>query len=208
MCRARCSADCRCEGRPGLRSAVRGWLRIPGSGVAAGSSTGEPWAGTATMPPPKAYSWSLRHTPSAPCSYSAKEAQVQDASYSDSASYARSIASSAMPCATVTCGWYENCSSRTSGPDASRTRFCSQVQAAAPSTTWTNTTGERGRNVPVPLSRIGNGRPVAATLARCASIAGRASASTSVGGRSVTWVGMPCAAGSPKPARRSWSRLP
>lgn len=77
------------------------------------------------------------------------------------------------------------------GPDASRTRFCSQEQAAAPSTTWTKTTGDSGRKVPVPDSRIGKGRPRAATSARCASTAGSAAPSTSVGGSRVTCVGMP-----------------
>lgn len=113
-----------------------------------------------------------------------------------------------MSWATVTCGWYGNCSSRLRGPEASRTRFWSQEQAEAPSTTWTKTTGESGRKVPVPDSRIGKGRPPFAIEVRCASIAGRSAASASVGGRRVTWVGMPCAAGSPKLARRSWSRLP
>ncbi|CAM5505944.1 hypothetical protein SVIOM74S_04609 [Streptomyces violarus] len=97
---------------------------------------------------------------------------------------------------------------RTSGPEASLTRFCSEEQAEAPSTTWTKTTGESGRNVPVPESRIGKGRPAVAILSRCASIAGRSAASASVGGMRVTWVGMPYAAVSPKLARRSWSRLP
>ncbi len=77
----------------------------------------------------------------------------------------------------------------------------SRAQSSAPSTTRTKTTGDSGRKVPVPCSRIGNGRPWEATRARCASITGSAAASTSVGGSRVTCVGMPCAAASPKPAR-------
>ena len=94
------------------------------------------------------------------------------------------------------------------GPEASRTCFWSQVQASAPSTTWTKTTGESGRKVPVPRAASGTGgRPRRPRPGAPRSRAAPA-ASTSVGGSRVTWVGMPWAAGSPKPARRSWSRLP
>lgn len=101
------------------------------------------------------------------------------------------MAASSMPWATVTCGWYGNCSSRATGPEASRTCFWSQVQASAPWAIRTYTTGDSGRKVPVPDSFIGKGRPVAATSVRCASMAGSAVSATSVGGSRVTWVGMP-----------------
>ncbi len=65
------------------------------------------------------------------------------------------------------------------------------MQASAPSTTRTYTTGDSGRKVPVPDSLIGNGRPAAATSARCASTAGTTVSAISVGGSRVTCVGMP-----------------
>ncbi len=77
------------------------------------------------------------------------------------------------------------------GPGGVPDPLRSQEQAEAPATTWTKTTGESGRKVPVPESRIGNGRPAVAIVSRCASIAGRSAASASVGGSRVTWVGMP-----------------
>jgi hypothetical protein len=60
---------------------------------------------------------------------------------------------------------------------------------------------EVGRKVPVPRRTIGNGCPLSATDSRCATTGAIASSSTSVGGSSVTWLGIRSASGSPKDAR-------
>ena len=70
-----------------------------------------------------------------------------------------------------------------------------------PSASITNTTGETGRNVPVPRSRMRKPVFSADACSRCRSIAGTAASSTSNGGISVTCVGMPWAVVSPSSAR-------
>lgn len=77
-----------------------------------------------------------------------------------------------------------------------------------PSASGTKTTGEIGRNVAVPRSRIRNRGNRAATASRCSSITSRSVASISVGGSSVTWVGIDAAIGSPKSARNFCSSEP
>ena len=95
----------------------------------------------------------------------------------------------------VTCGWYGNVRSRASGPE--RTRASTRSQSPMPSTTDTNTTGETGRKVPVPRSWISKNGSDSAIVRRCFSMLSRSSASTSVGGSRVMWVGMEPASGSP-----------
>ena len=66
-----------------------------------------------------------------------------------------------------------------------------------PRATATNTTSDTGRKVPVPDRCMVNGGWQRATWARCAVIAARSAAGTSVGGSSVTCGGTSAACGSP-----------
>src|SRR6476469_7876268 len=93
--------------------------------------------------------------------------------------------------------------SRANGPR--RTARASTSHSAIPSDTCTNTTGEIGRKVPVPRSTIENGCPCSATCSRWFTAEASCSSPTSVGGSSVTWVGMQSAKGSPKDARLACS---
>src|SRR4029453_16706167 len=78
-----------------------------------------------------------------------------------------------------------------------------------PSATCTNTTGETGRNVPVPRNTSGNGPASAtATSCRCASILASSPAGTRVGGSSVMCAGIARAVGSPSCSRHACSCAP
>ena len=74
--------------------------------------------------------------------------------------------------------------------------------------TATNTTGETGRNVPVPRSRMTYGGRIADARFSASQTASSSSWSTSVGGISVTWLGTVSAIGSPNSARFSRSSDP
>ena len=92
---------------------------------------------------------------------------------------------SSMSWATVTCGWYGNSSSRSSGPLRIAPRAARSRDT--PRATWMNTTGEVGRNVPgagqVHRERLGRARP---TSARCSSTSAMSRRPTGVGGSRVT----------------------
>src|SRR3569833_4538943 len=96
--------------------------------------------------------------------------------------------------------------SRSSGPWRMRSSRCSHslIQLASA----TNTTGDTGRNVPVPRSMIGKGRSCAATARRCTSISSSAAEATRSGGTSVMCVGIERASGSPNDARDRCSSSP
>ena len=70
-----------------------------------------------------------------------------------------------------------------------------------PSASDTNTTGEVGRNVPVPRRCTQNRPTSSAAASRWCSIFSSCSSSTSVGGTSVMWVGIIAAVVSPTAAR-------
>lgn len=78
-----------------------------------------------------------------------------------------------------------------------RTRDSTRSQSLMPRTTDTKTTGDTGWKVPVPRRWISNGFSDSAIVRRCFSMSSRSSASTSVGGSSVMWVGMDEASWSP-----------
>src|SRR3569833_393416 len=96
--------------------------------------------------------------------------------------------------------------SRSSGPWRMRSSRCSH--SLIPMASATNTTGDTGRNVPVPRSMIGKGRSCAATARRCRSISSSAAAATRSGGTSVMCVGIERASGSPNDARDCCSSSP
>src|SRR5664279_3907033 len=100
----------------------------------------------------------------------------------------------------VTCGWYGKSSVRVSGPR--RIKDSSSIVSSTPRDSWTNTTGEVGRKVPVPERCRTNGRHACAARVRCCSIAGMAAVSTGVGGSSVTCGQTRSAAGSPTRLRQ------
>ena len=77
-----------------------------------------------------------------------------------------------------------------------------------PSASGTNTTGEIGRKVAVPRSRIRKLGNRAATSSRWSSTSRRSASATSVGGSRVTWVGIDEAIGSPNSARYFCSSEP
>src|SRR5688572_11591597 len=70
------------------------------------------------------------------------------------------------------------------------------------------TTGEIGRNVPVPPKRIRKAGTTPAALSRRARISSNSFTSTSQGGSSVTWLGTVRASWSPNAARISRNRDP
>ena len=72
-------------------------------------------------------------------------------------SKARSIWSSDRWWATVTCGWKGNSTSTSSGPERTAAASCSVCEM--PLTRLTKTTGETGRNVPVPRRCTSNDGP-------------------------------------------------
>ena len=77
-----------------------------------------------------------------------------------------------------------------------------------PSTRFTNTTGDTGRNVPEPRRWMPYAAVVAATSSRCRSTCPSSCWSTSTGGTSVMWVGIVAPCSSPFATRNSWRRLP
>ena len=72
----------------------------------------------------------------------------------------------------------------------------------------TKTTGETGRNVADPRSRISNGSCWRATFSRCSPTTSIPPGLSPVGGSSVTWVGIASANGSPNDERIDWSWEP
>ena len=84
----------------------------------------------------------------------------------------------------------------------------STSHSARPPETWTNTTGETGRNVPVPRSTMSKGWAPALTFSRWATAASMSSSAISVGPSRVTCVGIESASGSPKEARLACSSSP
>ena len=99
----------------------------------------------------------------------------------------------------VTCGWYGKVRPTSSGPWRTAAASCSHREM--PSTRVTNTTGDTGRNVPVPRRCTRNGSNPPATFARWSSISGSSAGSTSVGGTSVMCVGIIVAVVSPTEVR-------
>ena len=119
---------------------------------------------------------------------------------------ARSRASSSRWWATVTWGWYGKSSRRSTGPE--RTARSRASHWPMPSETCTKTTGETGRNVPVPDRTMRNGADP------CSPPPGARGSRPSrrrrwlVGGSSVTCGGMAVAIGSPNDSRASWRVRP
>src|SRR5450759_4799889 len=79
--------------------------------------------------------------------------------------------------------------------------------ALMPPATWTKTTGEIGRNVPVLRNNMVKGCCASDTRWRCSWISGPSSSAISVGDSSVTWVGIDLAAGSPNGAGTAMDTL-
>src|ERR1035437_5521097 len=80
--------------------------------------------------------------------------------------------------------------------------------ALMPPATWTKTTGETGRKVPVLRNSIVKGCCASATRWRWSWISGLSPSAISVGDSSVTWVGIDLADGSANAARVRWSSPP
>ena len=98
----------------------------------------------------------------------------------------------------MTCGWNGNSTSTSSGPERTAAASCSVCEI--PCTRLMKTTGETGRNVPVPRRWTANAAPSSATFARWSSTTVSASSSISVGGIRVMWVGTSADEGS-RPVR-------